>query len=62
MFIIGCSNLEKSYGAGYSDGYAVGYNTTCKIRRTLIYGHFNSDDYARGYYQGKIEGSEACKR
>jgi hypothetical protein len=26
---------DTAYNRGYSDGYAVGYNTACKIRATL---------------------------
>ena len=48
--------------AGYSDGYAVGYNTECKIRATLIEGDFDNADYSRGYYAGLADGAAACRR
>ena len=33
----GCKEDEgTTYDSGYGDGYAVGYNTECKIRATLF--------------------------
>ena len=32
---------DERLDAGYSDGYAVGYNTECKIRAILIEGDFD---------------------
>jgi hypothetical protein len=46
---------------GYSDGYATGYNTTCKIRATLIEGDWDNESYSKGYRQGYQAGSLACK-
>lgn len=43
------SNPERSRDIGYSDGYAVGFNTTCEIRKTLIDGDFDNPDYANAY-------------
>ena len=37
-----------------------GYNTQCQIRSTMIYGHFDSEEYSRGYNTGKYDGAQAC--
>jgi len=62
--LAGCKseNADERLDAGYSDGYAVGYNTECKIRATLIEGDFDSADYSRGYYAGLTDGAAACRR
>lgn len=51
---------EEAYDRGYSDGYAVGYNTTCEIRATMIEGDWSDEDYSRGYAEGQTEGTIAC--
>ena len=33
-----CDTFKDKYDAGYDDGWAAGYNTTCKIRATMIEG------------------------
>ena len=53
-------NDEKTFDAGYDDGYATGYNTQCQIRSTMIYGHFDSEEYSQGYNIGKYDGAQAC--
>jgi hypothetical protein len=58
----GCGEAPKTYGQGYSDGYAVGYNTACKIRTTMIYGDWDSKEYSRGYADGNTAGTLACLR
>ena len=60
----GCveDNSDERLDAGYSDGYAVGYNTECEIRATLIEGDFDNADYSRGYYAGLTDGAAACRR
>lgn len=55
-------SAEERLDAGYSDGYAVGYNTECEIRATLIEGDFDNADYSRGYYAGLADGAAACRR
>lgn len=61
MTVQGCgSNAEERYDVGYSDGYAVGYNTACDIRATLIEGDWKSEHYARGYADGGTAGTIAC--
>jgi hypothetical protein len=55
------SNSEARYEIGHSDGYASGYNTTCKIRATLIEGDWSNESYASGYREGYSEGENACK-
>ena len=42
-------DAEERFNVGYDDGYAVGYNLTCKIRTTLIEGDWENPDYSRGY-------------
>jgi hypothetical protein len=56
----GCTQDDKS-DVGYGDGYAVGYNTTCKIRVTLIEGDWENESYSKAYHQGYQAGSVACK-
>ena len=60
----GCvqDDSDERLDAGYSDGYAVGYNTECEIRATLIEGDFDNADYSRGYYAGLADGATACRR
>ena len=53
-------NADARYDAGYGDGYAVGYNTTCQIRSTLIEGDWDDKNYSRGYADGEIDGAAAC--
>lgn len=59
-WLSGCSDPKERYDAGYSDGYAVGYNTACEIRATLVEGAFGNADYARGYSNGQTNGIVAC--
>jgi hypothetical protein len=61
MVLTGCADSERTYDAGYSDGYAVGYNTACEIGSTMIYGHFDSKEYSRGYAIGEYNGKTACR-
>lgn len=57
----GCgSQSEERYDLGYSDGYAVGYNTACEIRATLIEGDWKNEHYSRGYADGQTAGTIAC--
>ena len=44
LMLSGCigEDADERLDAGYSDGYAVGYNTECKIRTTLIEGDFDN--------------------
>ena len=53
---------DERYDAGYSDGYAVGFNTTCEIRATLIEGDWDNKDCSRGNAVGNDAGSIACLR
>ena len=64
FMLSGCigEDADERLDAGYSDGYAVGYNTECKIRATLIEGDFDNADYSRGYYAGLADGAAACRR
>ena len=60
--LTGCFESSTSaYERGYSDGYASGYNTTCKIRSTLIAGDFDNKHYTRGYEEGYASGARACR-
>jgi len=62
FFLNGCiEDNDERFDAGYSDGYAVGYNTECKIRATLIEGDFDNKHYSNGYNAGLYDGSLACK-
>lgn len=56
----GCSNRDEREDVGYSDGYAVGYNTACEIRATMIDGDFNNQHYAAAYARGQTDGIAGC--
>lgn len=64
LMLSGCigEDADERLDAGHSDGYAVGYNTECKIRTTLIEGDFDNADYSRGYYAGLADGAAACRK
>ena len=51
---------EENYAAGYDDGYAVGYDTTCELRSTSIDGDWESPDYRSGYEAGYSDGAQEC--
>ena len=63
MFTLtGCFESSSSaYQRGYGDGYASGYNTTCKLRSTLIAGDFENKHYSRGYEVGYADGAADCR-
>ena len=56
----GCEDKAAEYDSGHSDGYAVGYNTACQIRRTLIEENWSSESYSKGYSVGMVAGINAC--
>ena len=61
LLLAGCGKSdEEMHDVGYSDGYAVGYNTACEIRATMINGDFDNEAYSRGYNQGNSAGKVAC--
>ena len=60
-FLIGCGeSSDSAYNRGYDDGYAVGYNSTCNIRSTMVSGDWDNKHYSKGYADGTIDGSRAC--
>ena len=46
---------------GYDDGYAVGYNTTCKIRATLAEREWDNEKYMEAYNYGYADGAADCR-
>ena len=58
--VTSCGDSTARYQSGYNDGYAVGYNTACKIRTTLIEGDWSSEEYSKGYAAGVTDGITAC--
>ena len=58
--LVGCADPDERTDVGYSDGYAVGYNTACEIRATLIDGDFENKHYAAAYASGQTDGIIAC--
>jgi hypothetical protein len=56
----GCDDPDERYDAGHSDGFAVGYNTACQIRATMIDDDFDNSDYSKGYADGQTNGIIAC--
>ena len=62
LLLQGCfSDSDADYEYGYGDGYGAGYNTTCKIRATMIKGDWDNEDYSKGYKAGCSDGSYACR-
>jgi len=60
--VSGCKEEEgTTYDSGYGDGYAVGYNTECKIRATMISGKFDYPEYANGFADGEADGIADCR-
>ena len=61
LVLAGCGeSSDVSYQKGYQDGYAVGFNTACKIRATFITGDWENKHYSRGYADGNPAGTIAC--
>lgn len=59
--LVGCEAITGgSYDVGYKDGYAVGYNTACEIRSTMVNGDWHHREYSRGYADGVTAGIIAC--
>lgn len=61
LSLTGCFSSDDDYQYGYNDGYAAGYNTTCKIRATMIKGDWDDKDYSRGYRAGYEDGAFDCR-
>ena len=61
FILAACSNAEERADVGYDDGYAVGYNTACEIRATLVHGDFKNEHYATAYARGQSDGIMACQ-
>ena len=60
LAVTGCESSDEAYGRGFTDGYAVGFNTACAIRATTIHGDWDNADYARGYSDGQTSGIVDC--
>ncbi len=60
--LAGCIFDSDQRDAGYQDGYAVGYNTACEIRATMINGEWGNSTYSEGYASGVTDGIIACNR
>jgi hypothetical protein len=58
--LAGFGTTPKTFDQGYSDGYAVGYNTTCQVRGTYLNGDWDSRPYRHGYRSGLRAGVRAC--
>ena len=54
-------SADSRFDAGYSDGYASGYNTECKIRSTMIEGDWDDKNYTSGYNAGRVDGAADCR-
>jgi hypothetical protein len=63
MLLAACGeSADSRYHSGYDDGYAVGYNTTCQVRRTnIVKGDWDDENYSRGYRNGHADGAKECK-
>ena len=60
ILMLGCTHDEKTVESGYDDGYSEGYSTQCRKNATMIGGHWDSDEYKKGYDIGSIDGIQAC--
>jgi hypothetical protein len=61
FLLSGCGETyDSAFGRGSSDGYAAGYNTTCKIRSTIVAGDWDIPGYQEGYNAGYREGANDC--
>ncbi|MGI9269880.1 MAG: hypothetical protein ACR2PE_05080 [Porticoccus sp.] len=60
LFTVSCDSTDWT-DVGYSDGYAVGFNTTCNIRATLVEGKWDNDEYMAAYNYGYADGATACR-
>ena len=55
--LVACGEPPKGYDSGFSDGYAVGFNSVCYPKRTnIIWGDWDSEHYSAGYSDGKSSG------
>jgi len=62
LLLQGCGpSSDERYDVGYDDGYAVGYNTTCKIRATMVEGDWKNEAYSNGYEEGYADGERECR-
>ena len=58
-----CGGADTDWSdVGYDDGYAVGYNTTCKIRATLVEGNWDNEEYMEAYNYGYADGAADCRK
>ena len=55
-----CESSEDAYDRGYQDGMALGYNTACEIRSTLVAAEWSNENYAEGFAEGQTDGIIAC--
>lgn len=62
LLLTGFGTAPKSFDQGYGDGYAVGYNTTCRVRGTYLNADWDSPAYRDGYATGLRAGVRACLR
>lgn len=56
----GCIFEEDRSGAGFQDGLAVGYNTACEVRASLINAEWDNESYSRAYADGVTQGILQC--
>lgn len=62
LLLAGCSSESGArYDAGYKDGYAAGYNTTCQIKSSIIEGNLDNVAYSNGYKYGYAHGVDDCR-
>ena len=63
VVLAGCGpSKQERWDAGYDDGFASGYNTTCEIRATMIEGDWKDADYSSGYREGYADGATECRQ
>ena len=59
--LTGFGTTPKTCNQGYSDGYTVGYNTTCQVRGTSLDGDWDSTPSRKGSRNGLRAGVRACR-
>jgi hypothetical protein len=65
FLLVGCDKSTVTTDwtdVGYKDGYVVGYNKTCELSGTLVYGDWDNKEYMASYNDGYTDGAEECHR
>lgn len=62
LLLAGCGDGKDWSGAGYQDGYAMGFNHACGCAGYhAIHGKWDIAEYAKAYSEGILSGIDDCK-